>query len=151
MEGRFLRAGDTAGLRAEATRAGAEGAAAVFLSEGALAPQFLPMRYLPLLFALALPVIPAAAQDTANTRPHWQKRLVADYDEGSKFNAAPYTYAAEQIPYDKLTDIIHAGIGFDAEADLGAGDHQRGVKQRGKPVKPVDRRAPRKSVVTWRA
>jgi alkanesulfonate monooxygenase SsuD/methylene tetrahydromethanopterin reductase-like flavin-dependent oxidoreductase (luciferase family) len=36
VEGRFLRAGDTAGLRAEATRAGAEGAAAVFLSEGAL-------------------------------------------------------------------------------------------------------------------
>ena len=36
MEGRFLRAGDTAGLRAEATRAGAEGVAAVFLSETAL-------------------------------------------------------------------------------------------------------------------
>jgi alkanesulfonate monooxygenase SsuD/methylene tetrahydromethanopterin reductase-like flavin-dependent oxidoreductase (luciferase family) len=36
VEGRFLQAGDTAGLRAEATRAGAEGAAAVFLSETAL-------------------------------------------------------------------------------------------------------------------
>jgi alkanesulfonate monooxygenase SsuD/methylene tetrahydromethanopterin reductase-like flavin-dependent oxidoreductase (luciferase family) len=36
VEGRFLRAGDTAGLRAEATRADAEGAAAVFLSESAL-------------------------------------------------------------------------------------------------------------------
>jgi alkanesulfonate monooxygenase SsuD/methylene tetrahydromethanopterin reductase-like flavin-dependent oxidoreductase (luciferase family) len=36
VEGRFLQAGDTAGLRAEATRASAEGAAAVFLSESAL-------------------------------------------------------------------------------------------------------------------
>jgi alkanesulfonate monooxygenase SsuD/methylene tetrahydromethanopterin reductase-like flavin-dependent oxidoreductase (luciferase family) len=32
VEGRFLRAGDTAGLRAEATRVAAQGAAAVFLS-----------------------------------------------------------------------------------------------------------------------
>jgi alkanesulfonate monooxygenase SsuD/methylene tetrahydromethanopterin reductase-like flavin-dependent oxidoreductase (luciferase family) len=36
VEGRFLQANDTAGLRAEATRASAEGAAAVFLSESAL-------------------------------------------------------------------------------------------------------------------
>jgi alkanesulfonate monooxygenase SsuD/methylene tetrahydromethanopterin reductase-like flavin-dependent oxidoreductase (luciferase family) len=36
VEGRFLQAQDTAGLRAEATRAGAEGAAAVFLSQSAL-------------------------------------------------------------------------------------------------------------------
>ena len=36
MEGRFLRAHDTAGLRAEAARAGAEGAAAVFLGESVL-------------------------------------------------------------------------------------------------------------------
>jgi alkanesulfonate monooxygenase SsuD/methylene tetrahydromethanopterin reductase-like flavin-dependent oxidoreductase (luciferase family) len=36
VEGRFLQANDTAGLRTEATRASAEGAAAVFLSESAL-------------------------------------------------------------------------------------------------------------------
>src|ERR1700733_11272255 len=82
------------------------------------------MRYLQRVAVAVLPAFciaifsflylpPAAAQETANTRSHWQKRLVADYDEGSKFNAAPYTYSAEQIPYDKLTDIIHAGIGFD--------------------------------------
>lgn len=68
-------------------------------------------------FAL-LCLVPAAAQDTANARAHWQKRLVADYDEGSKFNAPPYAYSAEQIPYDKLTDIIHAGLGFDDDGNL---------------------------------
>ena len=36
MEGRFLQAADTAGLRAEAVRAEAEGAAAVFLRAGEL-------------------------------------------------------------------------------------------------------------------
>jgi alkanesulfonate monooxygenase SsuD/methylene tetrahydromethanopterin reductase-like flavin-dependent oxidoreductase (luciferase family) len=36
VEGRFLQAGDTAGLRAEATRADAEGVAAVFVSESVL-------------------------------------------------------------------------------------------------------------------
>jgi alkanesulfonate monooxygenase SsuD/methylene tetrahydromethanopterin reductase-like flavin-dependent oxidoreductase (luciferase family) len=36
VEGRFLRAHDTAGLRAEATRAGAEGAAAVFVGRSSL-------------------------------------------------------------------------------------------------------------------
>jgi alkanesulfonate monooxygenase SsuD/methylene tetrahydromethanopterin reductase-like flavin-dependent oxidoreductase (luciferase family) len=36
VEGRFLQANDTAGLRAEATRASAGGAAAVFVSESAL-------------------------------------------------------------------------------------------------------------------
>ncbi len=69
------------------------------------------------IFSL-LYVLPAAAQETAKTRPHWQKRLVADYDEGSKFADPPYTYSAEQIPYDKLTDIIHAGVGFDDEGNL---------------------------------
>ena len=97
----------------------------------------LPAFCLAIVSLLCLP--PAAAQETANASPHWQKRLVADYDEGSKFNAAPYTYSAEQIPYDKLTDIIHAGIGFDNDGNLqvpdgfvepiltarahGAGDH----------------------------
>ena len=62
--------------------------------------------------------LPAAAQDTANTGPHWQRRLVADYDEASKFAAPPYAYSAEQIPYNQLTDIIHAGLGFDDAGNL---------------------------------
>ena len=76
----------------------------------------LPACVVAILPLLSLP--PAAAQDTANTRPHWQKRLVADYDEGSKFNAPPYAYSAEQIPYDKLTDIIHAGLSFDDDGNI---------------------------------
>jgi chitinase len=46
------------------------------------------------------------------------KRLVADYDSGSKFLAPPYTYSAAQIPYSKITHIIHAGVGFDADGNL---------------------------------
>jgi chitinase len=87
------------------------------------------MRYLQWVGVAVLPacivaifsllcLLPAAAQNTANAGPHWQKRLVADYDEGSKFNAAPYTYSAEQIPYDKVTDIIHSGIGFDNDGNI---------------------------------
>ena len=40
VEGRFLRAGDLAGLRAEASQAKAQGAAAVFLSDGPLGDPF---------------------------------------------------------------------------------------------------------------
>jgi chitinase len=46
------------------------------------------------------------------------KRIVADYDSGSKFLDPPYTYTAKQIPYDKITHIIHAGINFDANGNL---------------------------------
>jgi chitinase len=47
-----------------------------------------------------------------------RKRIVGDYDSGSKFIAAPYTYTAAQIPYEKLTHIIHAGVSFDANGNL---------------------------------
>ena len=51
VEGRFLQAADAAGLRAEATRAEAEGAAALFVSAGALGD--------PIVLAAALaPVVP---------------------------------------------------------------------------------------------
>ncbi len=51
MDARFLQAGDLAGLRAEATRAAAEGAAAVFLREGPLGD--------PIVLAAGLgPVVP---------------------------------------------------------------------------------------------
>jgi GH18 family chitinase len=76
----------------------------------------LPAFCIAILFFLQL--LPAAAQGSANTRPNWQKRLVADYDEASKFAAPPYTYSAEQIPYDQVTDIIHAGLGFDDDGNL---------------------------------
>jgi alkanesulfonate monooxygenase SsuD/methylene tetrahydromethanopterin reductase-like flavin-dependent oxidoreductase (luciferase family) len=51
VEGRFLQAADAAGLRAEAARAGAEGAAALFVSAGALGD--------PIVLAAGLaPVVP---------------------------------------------------------------------------------------------
>ncbi|MGA9718104.1 MAG: glycoside hydrolase family 18 protein [Acidobacteriaceae bacterium] len=74
----------------------------------------------PLLFVVfsLLNSAAAPAQNVANNHPRWQKRLVADYDSGSKFSSPPYAYSAEQIPYDKLTDIIHAGLGFDNDGNL---------------------------------
>ncbi len=49
---------------------------------------------------------------------HSHKRLIADYDSNSKFLAPPFTYGAAQIPYHKLTHIIHAGVPFDANGKL---------------------------------
>jgi chitinase len=60
----------------------------------------------------------AQAPSTAAPAQLPVKRLVADYDSGSKFLAAPYTYTAAQIPYSKITDIIHSGVGFDADGNL---------------------------------
>jgi chitinase len=89
------------------------------------------------LTALLLPAA-APAQDA---RPDHlpKKRLVADYDSGSKFLDPPYAYSAEQIPYHKLTHIIHAGVPFDADGNLQVRDgfiepelteraHEAGVK-----------------------
>jgi chitinase len=67
------------------------------------------------------------------------KRVVGDYVSGSKYLDPPYTYGAAQIPYDKLTHIIHAGVPFAAdgslsvpdgfvEPDLIANAHAAGVK-----------------------
>lgn len=44
------------------------------------------------------------------------KRIVGDYQSGSKFNDPPYS--AAQIPYSKLTHIIHAGVPFDGNGNL---------------------------------
>ena len=45
-----------------------------------------------------------------------QKRLVADYQYGSQFSTPPCSSA--QIPYNKVTHIIHAGVPFDANGNL---------------------------------
>ena len=73
-----------------------------------------------LAITLSFPLVVAQAQDSdlENGPKLAHKRLVADYDSGSKFNPPPYTYTAEQIPYSKITDIIHAGVGFDADGNL---------------------------------
>ena len=69
---------------------------------------------------LSFPLMYAQAQDSdlEKAAEHAAKRLVADYDSGSKFLPPPYTYTAAQIPYSKITDIIHSGVGFDAEGNL---------------------------------
>jgi chitinase len=71
-----------------------------------------------LAVSLTLPLLHAQAQDSdLQKQPEPPaKRLVGDYDSGSKFNDPPYT--AAQIPYSKLTHIIHSGVGFDADGNL---------------------------------
>jgi len=71
-----------------------------------------------LAVTLSFPLIYAQAQDANQSPAVAGKRLVADYDSGSKFLAPPYTYTAAQIPNSKITHIIHAGIGFDADGNL---------------------------------
>lgn len=73
-----------------------------------------------LIVTLCFPLICAQAQDPglAASPDQPAKRLVGDYDSGSKFNDPPYTYTAAQIPYSKLTHIIHSGVGFDADGNL---------------------------------
>jgi chitinase len=73
-----------------------------------------------LAVSLCFPLAYAQAQDSDVEKApgHAVKRLVADYDSGSKFNPPPYTYTAEQIPYSKITHIIHSGVGFDADGNL---------------------------------
>ncbi len=79
MEARFLQASDTAGLRAEAARAAAQGAAAVFLSEDALGD--------PIVLAAGLaPVIPGTllgarvGLDPAGRHPAMLARDVTSLD-----------------------------------------------------------------------
>lgn len=68
---------------------------------------------------------------------HLSKRVVADYGYWSKYQTPPY--GAAQIPYNKLTHINHAGVGFDAtgalsvpdgfiEPELNSQAHAAGVK-----------------------
>ena len=73
-----------------------------------------------LAVALSFPLMYAQAQDSGIEQPPQLagKRLVADYDSDSKFSAPPYTYSAAQIPDSKITDIIHAGVSFDASGNL---------------------------------
>lgn len=101
---------------------------------------------LPHLLLLSAALLPTVAQaqlspeETANARhlpPDPPKRIVGDYDSGSKYSTPPYS--AAQIPYEKLTHIIHAGVPFDADGNLQVPDgfiepeliaraHKAGVK-----------------------
>ena len=65
------------------------------------------------LTALLLAALPLHAQ---TTKKKLVKRVVADYTAGSKFLSPPYDVA--QIPFPKLTHIIHAGIPWNADGSL---------------------------------
>jgi chitinase len=57
----------------------------------------------------------AQQQSTAST-PVLTKRIVGDYGYWSKYQTPPY--GAEQIPYSKLTHIIHFGAGFNSDGTM---------------------------------
>jgi chitinase len=86
------------------------------------------------LFVLFQTARPAQAQQTQNRLP---KRVVADYTNGSKYLNPPYD--VKQIPFTKLTHIIHAGVPWNADGSLSVPDgfvepelikraHENGVK-----------------------
>jgi chitinase len=71
-----------------------------------------PLLCLALAASVSLPLTQAIAQD-AEVAP--QVKPVA---KRLKFAPEPYTYTAAQIPYGKMTHIIHAGISFDADGNI---------------------------------
>jgi len=89
-----------------------------------------------ILAAFLLLALNASGQTStaANTLP---KRLIADYGYWSRTQTPPYS--SDQIPFQKLTHINHAGVGFDAGGNLSVPDgflepnlitkgHQAGVQ-----------------------
>jgi chitinase len=58
---------------------------------------------------------PTSAQDSAAAQP-LPKRLVGDYGYWTRTQTPPYS--SGQIPFEKLTHINHAGVGFNADGSL---------------------------------
>jgi chitinase len=71
--------------------------------------------FLALITAFSAPC--AHAQHYANNLP---KRIVGDYGYWSKYQVP--SYSAAQIPYNMLTHINHAGVGFNADGSLSVPD-----------------------------
>lgn len=67
-----------------------------------------------LLLVLAGMGSPASAQTTGTA--NLTKRLIGDYGYWSRTQTPPYS--SDQIPFDKLTHINHAGVSFDASGNL---------------------------------
>jgi chitinase len=75
------------------------------------------LRSLFLLLLLPLSLLFAVSSAPAQTRPNaLPKRLVADYTSGSKYLDPPY--GVDQIPFRKLTHIIHAGVPWNSDGSL---------------------------------
>ena len=78
-----------------------------------LCPQ-LTLKLIPaLLLAFLSSLAPLHSNAQAQRLP---KRIVADYTNGSKYLNPPYDVA--QIPFHKLTHIIHAGVPWNADGSL---------------------------------
>jgi chitinase len=67
------------------------------------------------ILAGAVQSLPSYAQDSTDAQP-LPKRIVGDYVYSTRFQTPPY--GAAQIPYQKLTHINHAGVGFNADGTL---------------------------------
>jgi chitinase len=67
------------------------------------------------LILLSAVTTSATAQEAA-AKPILTKRLIGDYGYWSRTQTPPYS--SEQIPFDKLTDINHAGVNCDASGNL---------------------------------
>jgi chitinase len=68
------------------------------------------------LAVLLLLVASSVQAQTANSAPILTKRLIADYGYWSRTQTPPYS--SDQIPFQKLTHINHAGVSFDANGNL---------------------------------
>jgi hypothetical protein len=69
------------------------------------------------VFAGWLAALPARAQNRdQDEHRRIPKRIVADYTSGAKFLDPPYAVA--QIPFHKLTHIIHAGVPWNSDGSL---------------------------------
>ncbi|MGA2002817.1 MAG: glycoside hydrolase family 18 protein [Terriglobales bacterium] len=91
-----------------------------------------------LLGVLSVLCVTALGQTPSTASPsQLTKRLVGDYSYSSKYQTPPYS--AKQIPYSKLTHIIHFGVGFNSDGSLAVPDgfleptlirkaHKNGVK-----------------------
>jgi chitinase len=98
--------------------------------------QFVRLAFVTLAMPILMTAVPAASAQ--NSLPNGlTKRVVGDYVYYSKYQTPPYS--AAQIPYQELTHINHAGVGFDAtgalqvpdgfiEPELNNSAHANGVK-----------------------
>jgi chitinase len=57
-----------------------------------------------------------AQTTTSSSTPALTKRLIGDYGYWSRTQTPPYS--SDQIPFDKVTHINHAGVSFDANGNL---------------------------------
>jgi len=96
--------------------------------------------WLAMAMLAVLGILCASGQSEELTKaslPKPPKRIVGDYSWSSKYQTPPYT--AKQIPYSKLTHIIHFGVGIETDGSVYAADgflepdlireaHKNGVK-----------------------